>query len=137
MIEQLTQLLQRVSAPVKIELAQSFDAAISISEQFLPDVAIVDLQLTLGSGFSVIRVLCKSTPRPRIIVLTNYGLQAYRDYALLNGADYFLDKAMEFELLPGLIEVAVQRKILLRFSKDSDASSEREIEPEDAAAPKS
>jgi DNA-binding response OmpR family regulator len=137
MIEQLTQLLQQLSAPVEIELAQSFDAATSISEQFLPDVAIVDLQLKLGSGFSVIRVLSKSTPRPRIIVLTNYGLQAYRDYALLNGADYFLDKAMEFELLPGLIEVAVQRKILSRLSKDLDASSEIEIGPENAVAPRS
>jgi DNA-binding response OmpR family regulator len=136
MIEQLTQLLQQLSAPIEIKLAPTFDVAISTSEQFVPDVAIVDLQLTLGSGFSVIRVLCKSTPRPRIIVLTNYGLQSYRDYALLNGADYFLDKALEFELLPGLIEMAAQQKMLSRLGKGVDASSDGVTASLDAAAAK-
>ena len=136
MIEQLSQLLQQLSAPIEIKLAQTFNAAISVSEQFAPDVAVVDLQLTLGSGFSVIRVLCKSTPRPRIIVLTNYGLQSYRDYALLNGADYFLDKALEFELLPGLIETAAQQKMLSRLSQNLDAGSHGELASQDAAAVK-
>jgi DNA-binding response OmpR family regulator len=136
MIEQLTQLLQQLNVPIEIKLAQTFDVAISISEQFAPDVAIVDLQLTLGSGFSVIRVLCKSTPRPRIIVLTNYGLQSYRDYALLNGADYFLDKALEFEQLPGLIQAAAQQKMLSRLAKDLDASSDAVTASPNAAAMK-
>jgi DNA-binding NarL/FixJ family response regulator len=127
MIEQITQLLQTLTVPLEIKPVQTFDAAIATSEQFLPDVAIVDLQLTLGSGFSVLRVLSRSTPRPRIIILTNYGLQSYRDYALMNGADHFLDKALEFELLPGLIEMTAQQKMLARLQTDAPIGADARL----------
>jgi DNA-binding NarL/FixJ family response regulator len=32
-----------------------------------------------------------------VIVLTNYSSDQFREKALQEGADYFLDKAMEFE----------------------------------------
>lgn len=135
--EQVTQLLQELPTPVEIQSAQTFDAAIAVSEQFSPDVAIVDLQLTLGSGFSVLRVLTKSIPRPRIIVLTNYGLPNYREYALLNGADHFLDKALEFELLPGIVESVAQQKALSRLSKRLDLHDDADSARHAALASKS
>jgi len=125
MAEQIMSLLRQLITPVQIEATQTFDAAIAVSERFLPDVAIVDLQLTLGSGFSVLRVLTKSTPRPKIIVLTNYGLPNYREYALLSGADYFLDKAFEFESLQGIVAMIAQQKNLSRlFAPESSAGSD-------------
>lgn len=118
MAEQITLLLEQLPVPVQIEAVETFDTAISVSERLVPDLAIVDLQLTLGSGFSVLRVLAKANPRPRIIVLTNYGLPNYREYALLSGADYFLDKALEFEALHGIVEMIAQQKALSNRSKD-------------------
>jgi two-component system, OmpR family, response regulator len=69
-----------------------------------PDVLILDLHLREGSGFGVLRSLALSTrPRPKIIVLTNFGLPEYRREAELFGVEAFLDKAREYFRLPSLL----------------------------------
>jgi two-component system OmpR family response regulator len=69
-----------------------------------PDVLILDLQLREGSGFGVLRSLALSSrPRPKIIVLTNFGLPEYRREAELFGVEAFLDKAREYFRLPSLL----------------------------------
>jgi two-component system OmpR family response regulator len=69
-----------------------------------PDVLILDLHLREGSGFGVLRSLELSTrPRPKIIVLTNFGLPEYRREAELFGVEAFLDKAREYFRLPSLL----------------------------------
>jgi two-component system, OmpR family, response regulator len=75
-----------------------------------PDVLILDLHLREGSGFGVLRSLARSTrPRPKIVVLTNFGLPEYRREAELFGVEAFLDKAREYFRLPSL---------LTRFAKE-------------------
>jgi len=81
-----------------------------------PDVLILDLHLREGSGFGVLRSLALGTrPRPKIIVLTNFGLPEYRREAELFGVEAFLDKAREYIRLPSLLtdfakERAVQNR---------------------------
>jgi CheY-like chemotaxis protein len=41
---------------------------------------------------------------PSVIVLTNYALPQYRTQARTLGAQYFLDKASEFDRLPEVIQ---------------------------------
>ena len=79
------------------------DALDRISE-VSPDVLILDLHLREGSGFGVLRSLALSTrPRPKIIVLTNFGLPEYRREAESFGVEAFLDKAREYFRLPSLL----------------------------------
>jgi DNA-binding NarL/FixJ family response regulator len=66
------------------------------------DVMILDLQLAVGTGFGVLDVLGKS--RPTTIVMTNYALPQYRDRANRYGVEYFLDKTVDFEKLPEILE---------------------------------
>jgi len=69
-----------------------------------PDVLILDLHLRQGSGFGVLRSLALRTrPRPKIIVLTNFGLAEYRREAELFGVEAFLDKSREYFRLPSLL----------------------------------
>jgi len=69
-----------------------------------PDVLILDLHLREGSGFGVLRSLALSTPsRPKIIVLTNFGLPEYRREAESFGVEAFLDKSREYFRLPSLL----------------------------------
>ena len=62
------------------------------------DVAVLDLQLKLGTGLGLLKSLAQGSrpPNTRIIVFTNYAFPQYRDRSLLLGADYFFDKAREF-----------------------------------------
>lgn len=69
------------------------------------DVVILDLQLRQGTGFGVLKSLPRTGARPRIIVLTNFDLPAYRREATELGADYFLDKSREYHRVPEILGV--------------------------------
>ena len=66
------------------------------------DVIILDLQLKQGTGFGVMQRLGKS--RPKVIVFTNYMLPEYQRLASALGVEYFLNKSLDYERLPQLIQ---------------------------------
>jgi DNA-binding NarL/FixJ family response regulator len=66
------------------------------------DVIILDLQLKEGTGFGVLQRLGKS--RPVIIVFTNYMLPEYQRLANSLGVEHFLNKSLDYERLPQLIQ---------------------------------
>jgi DNA-binding NarL/FixJ family response regulator len=77
-------------------------AAIDAVRATAIDVMILDLQLAVGTGFGVLDAL--GAQRPRTIVMTNYALPQYRDRATRYGVEYFLDKSVDFERLPAILE---------------------------------
>ena len=64
----------------------------------------LDRRLKEGNGFAVLRTLAALDPKLFIFVLTNYALPNYREFALLAGVDYFLDKATFIDVLPDLFD---------------------------------
>jgi two-component system OmpR family response regulator len=73
-----------------------------------PDVLILDLHLRSGSGFGVLRALARAArktqgPRPKIVILTNFGLPEYRREAESFGVEAFLDKSRDYFRLPSLL----------------------------------
>jgi two-component system OmpR family response regulator len=66
------------------------------------DVIILDLQLKEGTGFGVLQRLGKA--RPKIIVFTNYMLPEYQRLASTLGVEYFLNKSLDYERLPQLLQ---------------------------------
>ncbi len=66
------------------------------------DVIVLDLQLKEGTGFGVVQRLGKS--RPKVIVFTNYMLPEYQRRARALGVEYFLNKSLDYERLPQLIQ---------------------------------
>jgi DNA-binding NarL/FixJ family response regulator len=80
-----------------------------------PDVLILDLHLRSGSGFGVLRALAghsrlaadssaaRSARRPKIVILTNFGLPEYRREAEAFGVEAFLDKSRDYFRLPSLL----------------------------------
>jgi PAS domain S-box-containing protein len=69
-------------------------AAIRLSR---PDAVILDLRLKGGTGLEVLERVQDLAPPPRIVLLTNYDQQEYRDAARALGAVHFLDKSREFD----------------------------------------
>jgi DNA-binding NarL/FixJ family response regulator len=69
------------------------------------DAIVLDINLARGSGFEVLRsVRADRARRPRIIIFTNYSYSYYRHLSMEMGADFFLDKATEFDRLLEIIE---------------------------------
>jgi two-component system, NarL family, response regulator DevR len=79
--------------------AESQNEAVECIARLAPDVVVADLRLKEGSGLEVmrqVRMTCPAPP-PSIVVLTNYGMQEYRQQCLKYGADDFFDKSSEYD----------------------------------------
>ncbi len=68
------------------------DAPCNLDEH-RPEVAVIDLRLRGGSGFSVTRHVKAAYPDTAVIVLTNLVRSEYRARCMELGADYFFDKS--------------------------------------------
>lgn len=68
-----------------------------------PDVAILDIQITNGSGIDVLKEIKHKIPGLKVIILTNFPTFQHRIKCLSLGADYFLDKHYEIEKIPFLL----------------------------------
>jgi DNA-binding NarL/FixJ family response regulator len=79
--------------------AETAAEALSALPQIRPRVLILDIQLREGSGFSVLKSMRARNVElpPLVIVVTNYPRDDYREISRKFGANYFLDKASEFD----------------------------------------
>jgi len=102
--EKLVELLNENPLIHILGSASTAAEAIDMLRQRATDVVVLDLRLNQGSGFDVLEALATSSPRPRVIVLTNYALAEYRRRAENLGAEFFLDKSSDFPRLPELLE---------------------------------
>src|SRR6185312_17138393 len=78
--ERLAELIHRLPGIDLIDTVDTEADALDRVANSTPDVLILDLHLRDGSGFGVLRSLprVKGKVRPRVIILTNFGLAEYR-----------------------------------------------------------
>jgi DNA-binding NarL/FixJ family response regulator len=91
---------------VQVAGAVDSEAEAVASLQRLPvDVVLLDLHLSQGTGFGVLRAIGDGQIGPVVpVVLTSHALGEYRRAAAALGARHFLDKLQEFERLPALLQ---------------------------------
>ncbi len=78
--------------------------AIILIEKYKPDVIILDIRMPGKTGFDVLKKVKKQKSPPIVIMLTNYPYKQYKEKCQKEGADYFFDKATEFEKIPLVLE---------------------------------
>jgi DNA-binding NarL/FixJ family response regulator len=103
--ERLSELISALPDVELIDSVQTESEALTQVTTTRPDVLILDLHLRSGSGFGLLRSLAgnASVPRPKIIILTNFGLPEYRRQAESYGVEAFLDKSRDYFQLPELL----------------------------------
>jgi two-component system response regulator DevR len=102
--ERLITMLNELAGIEVIGQAEDINEAISSIRNLKPDVVILDLQMPSGSGIDVLRNIKQAEVAPMVIILTNYPYQKHREKCFEAGADFFLDKSIEFEQIPQLLE---------------------------------
>lgn len=111
-VEDSLPVLQRIEASLfnincvyRVSVATTYDEAIEVLSLNNVDVATLDINLSSSqkSGIDVLKVIKKSYPFIKTIMLTNSSTQKYREVCSKIGADYFIDKTEDFECVPGLI----------------------------------
>ena len=122
-VDRLKLVLQPIEYISIVAEANSVGATAVLTERFRPDVVITDIQLG-GSdpktGISLINFLKQTYPNLTIIVFTNFADQRYRQLCIINGADYFFDKACGADgISDALAEILRIKRIVLNDYNDS------------------
>lgn len=73
------------------------EAAMRSIQSEAVEAVLLDLKLSGGSGFDVLRFVKGCANPPVVIVLTNYATGMYREKGAALGATYFFDKSTDFE----------------------------------------
>lgn len=96
-------LLQRFPR-LRIEQAGDKDQALRLSDSCSPDLILMDIHVSMGSGLELTRIIKASHPHTVVIVLSGYDLPEYRDTFERFGADYFIGKNSSLQSLFDLVE---------------------------------
>jgi DNA-binding NarL/FixJ family response regulator len=79
------------------------EEAILKARELKPDLVLMDLRMPGISGIDATRQLKDEMPELKVIILTIFDLQAYRDAAMDSGANGYVTKGSLFEeLLPAI-----------------------------------
>lgn len=104
--ERLVEMIREVDDVEVVGEAATYDTAVAGIMNTRPDVAILDIKLAgdAGSGIDVLNEVRKGLPGIRAIVLSNYVTPQHLKASADAGAEYFLDKSVDFERIAGILE---------------------------------
>ena len=95
--ERVAALISEIEGVEVVGHAGDAPEALEGIQQLRPDVVILDIRMPGNNGIQVLEAIKKSDAAPVIIMLTAFPYPQYRKKCLEAGADYFFDKATEFE----------------------------------------
>lgn len=89
--------------------AQDFTEAKILSHQILPDLAILDVGLSSGSGLDLLKQIKRDIPDCTVFMITDFPHPFYRRRCLEAGAEYFFDKFTELDALMDELQTVIHR----------------------------
>ena len=103
MRERLEELIGTIAGADCAGSAGNAAEAIGAIREMRPDAVILDIGLSAGSGFDVIRELHASNPDIPVYVLSNFVIEPYRRLAAKLGAAGFFDKSTQVEQMRAVL----------------------------------
>ena len=105
----LAEMLSQIAGLEIVASAATVSEAFAAIHRYRPDLIVLDLQIGVDNGIEILRATKAVFPNVTLVVLTNQIEPQYRQRCADLGADYFLCKSTDANLL---IEIA--RKQLLK-----------------------
>jgi DNA-binding NarL/FixJ family response regulator len=103
--ERLVEMIREVEDMNVVGEADTYGTAIDGIRSTVPDVAILDIKLAddAGSGIDVLNEVRKSMPAVKAIIMSNYITPQHMKASADAGAEYFLDKSVDFDRIPEIL----------------------------------
>jgi len=102
-VERLISLLQDLDGVHQVVGAGSYAESVKILNEGSLDIALLDIHLPDRSGIELLDFIKAYHPQTGVVMITNQNNPHYQVICLEKGADYFIDKSNDFEMLPEII----------------------------------
>lgn len=97
--ERLKLILEETIPGVNLYEARNWAEGKDLFERLRPDIVMLDIHLPDGNGIDLLALIKSASPSVLVIMITNYAYAQYGHECKRLGADYFLDKSMEYDLI--------------------------------------
>ncbi|MGD2146346.1 MAG: response regulator transcription factor [Anaerolineae bacterium] len=95
--DRVKELISGVDGTEVVGEAATGEETLVALEKLMPDVLILDIRMPGGNGIEALKAAKELDPAPTVIMLTAYAYPQYLEKCAAAGAEYFFDKATEFE----------------------------------------
>jgi DNA-binding NarL/FixJ family response regulator len=102
--ERLVAMLGELAGIEIVGQTENLTEASNAIQKLRPDIVILDIGMPGDSGIDLLQSIKQAEATSIIIILTNYPYQRHQQKCLHAGADFFLDKSIEFDQIPKLLE---------------------------------
>ncbi len=103
-LKRLKSLLSENNAGITLANATGFVEAVVLLEKKNFDIVLLDIHFPDGNGIDLLRRIKKEQPSVKVIMITNHSGPYYKEVCEQLGASHFIDKSVDFEQLPALID---------------------------------
>ncbi len=103
-VKRIIGLLEDLNNIGYINVATDYNQAVKFLDEEKPDLVLLDINLPGKSGIELLRKIKGSENNCEVIMITNHADDYYRKICSDLGAKYFLDKSIEFAMVPEIID---------------------------------
>lgn len=93
-----------------VGMAYNGNQALKALEEYQPDVLVLDIIMPHLDGIGVLEALADHPQRPKVVVLTAFGHESVTQRAAELGADYYVLKPFDLEVLAARIREVTNRQ---------------------------
>lgn len=108
--ERLVESLSKIPSVAVVGAVGTQREALEYLRKAIPDVVVLDLELSDGTGYNVLRELRRQPDRPIFVVFTRHDAAVHRMRSIELGADLFLDKSHGFFVLADFVRWLARRQ---------------------------
>jgi DNA-binding NarL/FixJ family response regulator len=116
-IERLSEMLKMYGQTVIVGSFRNGKDALEGMKVLKPDLAILDIKMPEMNGLEIVTEIRKENKDLKIIILTFYSSDRYRDLAFKAGADYFFNKVDDFDEVSMVIAGILWKKAIIQRLK--------------------
>ena len=101
-LDRLIRMLEE-SKNIQFVHAGNYHDAIQLLNGITPDLVLLDIHLPDKSGIELLRTIKEKYQHIIVVMITNNVNDYYRKHCRTLGAEYFVDKSKDFNLIPEII----------------------------------
>jgi DNA-binding NarL/FixJ family response regulator len=102
-IDRIVGMLSEIKNIKHILHASNYADSLKLIREANASIVLLDINLPDKSGIELLQEIKTNHPQLKVMMLSNYASDDYRDLCTNMGADYFFDKSNDFEKIPAAI----------------------------------